>query len=124
MYNPRVFSSLMPNLASINNYTATGASEYNAAQFTFERRYAKGLAANVNYTFARNLTNISDGGATGAATVGAILPRDRTYDWGNSDIGIKHRFSFRANYEFPFGKSANGWRKFMYGGWQANTIAF
>src|SRR6266404_5519518 len=117
VYNPRVFSAFMPNLASINNYTATGASEYNAAQFTFERRYAKGITANVNYTFARNLTNISDGGATGAATVGAILPYDRSYDWGNSDIGIKHRFSVRLNYELPFGKSG-GRMKQLIGGWQ------
>ncbi len=123
VYNPRVFSAFMPNLASINYYTATGASEYNAAQFTFERRYARGLTANVNYTFARNLTNISDGGATGAATVGAILPYNRSYDWGNSDIGIKHRFSFRLNYEFPFGKSG-GRMKQLLGGWQANLLAF
>ena len=124
VYNPRVFSALMPNLASINYYTATGASAYNAAQFTFERRYAKGLTANVNYTFARNLTNISDGGATGAATVGAILPYDRTYDWGNSDIGIKHRFSFRLNYELPFGKSGSRMKQLAMGGWQANLLAF
>ena len=123
-YYPRVFAGVMPNLASINYYTATGASEYNAAQFSFERRYAKGLTANVNYTFARNLTNISDGGTTGAATVGAILPNNRSYDWGNSDIGIKHRLSIRVNYEFPFGKSGSRMAKTLIGGWQANLLAF
>jgi hypothetical protein len=123
-YYPRVFAGVMPNLASINYYTATGASEYNAAQLTFERRYAKGLTANVNYTFARNLTNISDGGATGAATVGAILPYNRSYDWGNSDIGIKHRISFRMNYELPFGKTGSRLTKLAIGGWQANLLAF
>src|SRR6516225_4357433 len=91
VYNPLVYAGVMPKLTSINYYTATGASEYNAAQLSFGRRYAKGLPANVNYTFARSLTNISDGGTTGAATVGAILPNNRSYDWGNSDIGIKHR---------------------------------
>jgi hypothetical protein len=124
VYNPRVFAGVMPNLASINYYTATGASEYNAAQFSFERRYAKGLTTNVNYTFARILTNISDGGTTGAATVGAILPNTRSYDWGNSDIGIKHRVSFRLNYELPFGKSGNRLTRFAAGGWQANLLAF
>jgi hypothetical protein len=123
-YLPRVFQGVMPNLASINYYTATGASEYNAAQFSFERRYAKGLTANANYTFARNLTNISDGGTTGAATVGAILPNNRAYDWGNSDIGIKHRFSIRVNYEFPFGKNGSRMAKLAIGGWQANLLAF
>jgi hypothetical protein len=123
-YYPRVFAGVMPNLAAINYYTATGASEYNAAQFSFERRYAKGLTANANYTFARNLTNISDGGTTGAATVGAILPNNRAYDWGNSDIGIKHRISFRLNYELPFGKSGSRMAKLAIGGWQANLLAF
>jgi len=124
VYNPRVFAGVMPNLASINYYTATGASEYNAAQLSFERRYAKGLTANVNYTFARNLTNISDGGTTGQATVGAILPNNRSYDWGNSDIGIKHRLSFRVNYEFPFGTTGSRITKLVIGGWQANLLAF
>ena len=124
VYNPRVFAGVMPNLASINYYTATGAAEYNAAQLSFERRYAKGLTANVNYTFARSLTNISDGGTTGAATVGAILPYDRSYDWGNSDIGIKHRISFRVNYELPFGKAGSRMTKLALGGWQANLLAF
>jgi hypothetical protein len=124
IYNPRVFAGVMPNLASINYYTATGASEYNAAQLSFERRYAKGLTANVNYTFARSLTNISDGGTTGAATVGAILPNNRSYDWGNSDIGIKHRISFRVNYELPFGKAGSRMTQLALGGWQANLLAF
>jgi hypothetical protein len=124
VYNPLVFAGVMPNLASINYYTATGASEYNAAQLSFERRYAKGLAANVNYTFARSLTNISDGGTTGQATVGAILPYNRSYDWGNSDIGIKHRISFRVNYELPFGKTGSRMTKLALGGWQANLLAF
>ena len=94
--DPLVYSSILPNVNVINFYTATGASEYNSTQVTFERRLAKGLTFNANYTFARNLTNISDGGTTGAATVGAILPYNRSYDWGNSDIGIKNRFSLRC----------------------------
>jgi hypothetical protein len=120
VYSPRVFAGVMPNLASINYYTATGASEDNAAQLTFERRYAKGLTSNVNYTFARNLTNVSDGGFA----VGSVLPNNRGYDWGNSDIGIKHRLTFRVSYEFPFGKSGSRLTKFATGGWQANLLAF
>ncbi len=124
VYAPLVYSGVLPNVTTINYYTATGASEYNAAQFSFERRYSKGLTVNVNYTFARNLTNISDGGTTGAATVGAILPYNRRYDWGNSDIGIKNRVSFRANYELPFGKGASRMKQLAIGGWQMNTLAF
>ncbi|MEO8052534.1 MAG: hypothetical protein ABI833_19160, partial [Acidobacteriota bacterium] len=123
-YAPLVYSGVLPRVTSINNHQASGASEYHAAQFSFERRYSKGLTANVNYVFNRNLTNIADGGTTGAATVGAILPYDRSYDWGNSDIGVKHRLSYRLNYELPFGKSGSRMTKLAIGGWQANLLAF
>ena len=117
--NPFYYSSLLPNVSNINHYMATGAAEFHSMQVVFERRYSKGLTINGNYTFARNLTNIPDGGAA----IG-LLPRNRTYDWGNSDIGIKHRFTMRANYELPFGKSATGWKKWAYGGWQVNGVGF
>ena len=122
--NPLVYSGVFPNVSNINYSTASGASEYNSAQFSFERRYSKGLTVNVNYTFARNLTNITDGGATTTAAAGSILPYNRGYDWGNSDIGIKHRVSFRFNYELPFGKSSSRMMKLAIGGWQMNSLAF
>jgi len=121
---PLVYSGVFPNVANINYSTASGASEYNSAQVSFERRYAKGLTGNVNYTFARNLTNITDGGATVTAAAGSILPYDRSYDWGNADIGIKNRVSFRFNYELPFGKSSSRLMKLAIGGWQLNSLAF
>jgi hypothetical protein len=39
----------MPNVTVINLYGATGASEYHAAQFSFERRYAKGLTQDARF---------------------------------------------------------------------------
>ena len=122
--NPLVYSGVFPKVTNINYSTASGASEYNSAQFSFERRYSKGLTVNVNYTFARNLTNITDGGATVTAAAGNILPYNRGYDWGNSDIGIKNRVSFRFNYELPFGKSSSRMMKLAIGGWQMNSLAF
>jgi outer membrane receptor protein involved in Fe transport len=122
--NPLVYAGVFPNVTNINYSTASGASEYNSAQVTFERRYSKGLTVNVNYTFARNLTNITDGGATVTAAAGSIEPYNRGYDWGNSDIGIKNRVSFRFSYELPFGKSGSRLTKLAIGGWQMNSLAF
>src|SRR5204862_7019717 len=122
--NPLTHSAYMPNITGIRYARAGGASEYNALQLSFERRYAKGLTANANYTFARNLTNIQDGGTTGQVTVATLQPFNRSYDWGNSDIGIKHRLSFRASYELPFGKSGSALKQRLTGGWQLNAIAF
>ena len=109
----------LPNVQAINLYDIGGASEYNAAQFVFERRYSKGLTVNANYTFARNLTSLTDI----AETIGQVV-NDRRYDWGNSSIGFKHKITFRFNYELPFGKSMTGVKKTLVAGWQVNAISF
>jgi hypothetical protein len=112
-------AATLPNITAINLYGTGGASEYNSAQFIFERRYSKGLTVNANYVFNRNLTSLTDI----AETIGQVV-NNRSYDWGNSNIGFKHKFTMRVNYELPFGKSATGFTKLAIGGWQANAIAF
>jgi hypothetical protein len=112
-------AATLPNITNITLYGTGGASEYNALQAVFERRYAKGLTFNANYTFNRNLTSLTDI----AETIGQVVD-NRGYDWGNSNIGFKHKFTVRATYELPFGKTAKGIEKTLIGGWQVNTIAF
>jgi len=109
----------LPNITGITDYGTGGASEYNAAQFIFERRYSKGLTVNASYVFARNLTSLTD-----IAEAIATVTNNRSYDWGNSNIGFKNKFTMRVNYELPFGKSSNGITKLAIGGWQMNAIAF
>ena len=112
---------VLPNITGITLYGTGGASEYNAAQFIFERRYSKGLTVNANYVFARNLTSLTDLG--GADPIGLVIT-NRGYDWGNSTIGFKHKFTMRVNYELPFGKGATGFTRQAIAGWQVNAIAF
>ena len=114
-----VEAAALPNITGITDYGTGGASEYNAAQFIFERRYSKGLTVNANYVFNRNLTSLTDI----AETIGQVI-NNRRYDWGNSNIGFKNKFTMRINYELPFGKSAKGLTRAAIGGWQANAIAF
>jgi hypothetical protein len=112
-------AATLPNITAISLYNTGGASEYNAAQFIFERRYSHGLTVNANYTFARNLTSLTD-----IAETIAQLTFNRGYDWGNSSIGFKDKFTARINYELPFAKGATGLKKAAIGGWQLNAIAF
>jgi len=112
-------AATLPNITGITLYGTGGASEYNAAQVVFERRYAKGLTMNANYVFARNLTSLTDT----AEPIGTVV-NNRGYDWGNANIGFKHKFTIRLTYELPFGKSAQGFTKAIIGGWQLNTISF
>jgi len=114
-----VEAATLPNITAITDYGTGGASEYNAAQFIFERRYSHGVTVNANYVFNRNLTSLTDI----AETIGQVI-NNRGYDWGNSNIGFKNKFTMRVNYELPFGKSAKGLTKAAIGGWQVNAIAF
>jgi hypothetical protein len=116
---PYVQFATLPNITAISLYGTGGASEYNAAQFVFERRYSKGLTMNANYVFNRNLTSLTD-----IAETIAQLTNNRGYDWGNSNIGFKNKFTVGATYELPFGKSAQGFTKTAVSGWQVNTIAY
>jgi hypothetical protein len=114
-----VEAATLPNITGITDYGTGGASEYNAAQFIFERRYSHGVTVNANYVFNRNLTSLTDI----AETIGQVI-NNRGYDWGNSNIGFKNKFTMRINYELPFGKDAKGLTRAAIGGWQANAIAF
>ena len=114
-----VRAATLPNVQGITLHGVGGASSYHALQTVFERRYSRGVTVNANYVFARNLTNISNGGAG----IGTVI-NNRGYDWGNSDQAFKHKFSIRASYELPLGKSANGVKKVFLAGWQLNTVAF
>jgi len=45
-----------------------------------------------------------------------------TYDRGNSDLDIRHRVAFSANYELPFGKELKGIARKALSNWQINGI--
>jgi hypothetical protein len=77
------------------------------------------LTFNTSYVFNRNLTSLTDI----AETIGQVI-NNRGYDWGNSNIGFKNKWTMRVNYELPFGKSAKGLTRAAIGNWQINAIAF
>ncbi len=91
-------------------------------QLLFQRRYKTGLTLNTNYTYARGIDNFPAPGGTTYPY--ALLPDSvNTYDRGNGDLDIRHRWVFTANYELPFGKSLKGWQAALAKGWQLNSIA-
>jgi carboxypeptidase family protein len=112
-------------------------SNYNALQATLQRRYKSGFAANVNYTYARNLTNaqVIDEGQGVGNCVGPCHVDDGhgkavtynsyfQYDYGNADLDTRHSFSLTASYELPFGKGLNGPMGIVAKGWSVNSIYY
>ncbi len=112
-------------------------SSYSAFQASLERRLRSGIAANVNYTFAKNLTNaqVIDEGQPINNCVGPCHVDNGNgqpvtynsyyqYDYGNADIDTRHRLSLTMTYELPFGAHANGLMAGVEKGWSVNSIYY
>lgn len=102
-----------------------GSSNYNALQAAFQRRFAHGVAVDLNYAWAHGLDNVNDISDEPNKTNGAALavatqyPR---YDYGNSDLDIRHRIGANFVYQFPFGKKLVGVPAGFGKGWQLNIL--
>ena len=112
-------------------------SNYNALQASLELRFAAGLNANFNYTWSHSLNNGSPQGEGGNRPVecvrngclmdsgnGTPLPVNSflQYDYGNSDLDVRQRFTVMIVYTVPFGQSLRGAAATLVKGWNVNAI--
>jgi hypothetical protein len=112
-------------------------SNYNAGQASLQRRFKDGLAASINYTFSRNLTNaqvIDEGQGVGncvgpchvdnghgqSKTVNSYFQ----YDYGNADLDTRNSFSATGSYDLPFGKTVTGPLAYGVKGWSLNLVYY
>jgi hypothetical protein len=119
---PRPLATLLPNLGGVNWLQSEGVSNYNGLQASFQRRFAKGLAFDANYTWGHALsdqTGFSEEGMQGWSD--ADPTKIRAIDYGNAENDIRNRFALSINYELP-GKKFEGPAKYALGGWQVNSI--
>jgi hypothetical protein len=118
----RPFYTQLPNITQIGGYNSGGSSNYNALQLSLNRRTSAGLTFGANYTLAHGLDNVLNLSNEINDGYGTIPSQISSVDYGNSDVDIRNRLAFSANYELPFGKSASGLVGTLAKGWQANTI--
>ncbi|HYU98989.1 MAG TPA: TonB-dependent receptor [Pyrinomonadaceae bacterium] len=108
----------------------SGTSSYNSFQSKLEKRYNKGLSIISSYVWSHAIDNSPGNfctGGTGPSTCGYSNPLRPELDNASSDFDVRHRFSFAAVWDLPFGKG----RKYatdssraadlFIGGWQLNT---
>jgi hypothetical protein len=110
------------NWGQITQIDTEGISVYHSLQTAFQRRYANGLAVDVNYTWAHgedDVTGLSNESGDG---YGASPTTRHTYEWGNSDLDMHHRIAGNAIYELPFGKTLKGVQGLLAKGWQVNAL--
>jgi len=118
----RPLNTLLPNLGGVNWLASGGISNYNGLQAAFQRRLAKGLAFDANYTWGHALSDIIGFSEEGHQGWGGADPTNiRKIEYGNAENDIRNRFALSINYELPF-RNFKGAEKFAFGGWQTNAI--
>src|SRR5262249_42416397 len=93
--------------------TSTAIQNYDALQLMGQERLTKGLAFQVNYSWAKCLTNNQGyygryGNAAASQTTADVAFQSYVYnvglDYGLCDADVTHIFSGYLNYDLPFGR--------------------
>ena len=123
---------IVPNLAFVNFTDDIGRLSYNGLQTKLQKRLSGGLSILTTYTWSHTLDN-GPGRFPGNSNPGRDLygpnnPLNIDLEWGNSDLDIRHRFTFADVYDLPFGRGRRygtdwpGGVDFFLGGWQWNNL--
>ncbi|MGH9659188.1 MAG: TonB-dependent receptor domain-containing protein, partial [Bryobacteraceae bacterium] len=111
-----------PQYTSVRRlFPAHGNNTYHSAQFSLEKRFARGVGALVSYTIAKNLSDVQ-----------LALPQnnyDRRAERAVGDFDVPQRLTITAQYALPFGQG----RRFLgqapraadllIGGWELSTFS-
>ena len=99
----------------------TAASDYQALQVKFERRFSRGLQALGSYTWSHSIDSVS----TDAFAQSVDLPNapvNPSTDRGNSDFDIRNSLTAGATYNLP-SPQANAVARAVFAGWSVNSFA-
>jgi hypothetical protein len=116
----------------VNFTDDTGESNYNALQTKLEKRLSQGLSILATYTWSHALDN-GPGRFAGNSTpardlFGPVNPFRPDLEYGNSDLDVRHRFTFSNVYDLPFGRGRRFGSDiprivdFLFGGFQLNNV--
>jgi hypothetical protein len=115
----RPLATVRPAVGDVNYYVSDGLSNYNAFQFTAEKRLSAGLTGLVGYTWSHAIDDVATDFGGGTST--PQDPRCRFCDRGNSAFDIRQRLTVSMTYRLP-GFTRQGLRGTVLGGWQINGL--
>jgi hypothetical protein len=95
-------------------FATAGDSRYDSLQVSLKRRFSRGLALNINYTWSHNLD--LGGVSSGSVTQDYLNLRA---EWANSDYDVRHVLEFDYTYELPAAPRIPKW---LGSGWQINGL--
>ena len=98
----------------------TGESEYNALQFTLERRFSQGLQARFGYTYSRLSNNGAESAQGDNGVNGGIQDPANPLEWQRSGDDVPHVVLAGFTWELPGPQS--GVSKAILGGWNLSGV--
>jgi hypothetical protein len=111
---------LYPDFGQITSRVAWGVASYNGAQFTFERRFSRGLQFTSNYSYSKNIDNVS--AVSGGFGSGFSNPWDSSFDRGLSSVHFPHIWTSNGVYDLPGFKGSNKFVQGVLGNWEVSGI--
>ena len=109
--NARPYNAQFPYYQYIVETTSGFRSNYNGLQVTLDARNYHGLSFLTAYTYGHAL---DDWTKSSQATSALANPANPQYQYGNSDLDVRHRLRFSPTYSIPgrkgFGQMLEGWQ--------------
>jgi hypothetical protein len=88
-------------LGAVDEHTALGEQRYNGLRLSAQRRSARGISLNGNYTLSKCEGHPTQGGSTPNINSGYVNPSDIDYDYGACSSDRRHLFNLTAGYQTP-----------------------
>jgi hypothetical protein len=113
-----------PSYGTINEVQSGAVSNYNGATVSLRKRLSRGLSFDLNYTWAHNLDETSNGGIFPINTNTTIATQISPYglrqgNYGNSDYDIRHSLNGDWIY-LPAYRFGNRLMNSVFAGWQVS----
>lgn len=116
-----------PQFAGAVGLDSWADSNYHAATVRAERRFSRGLAVLLSYTFSKLIDNSLGNGSNSGFLAGGS---NSVQNWDDlrsersvSSNDLPQRLVISATYELPVARTGHNLYRWLAGGWQVNTIA-
>jgi hypothetical protein len=100
---------------NIADQSTAANSNYSSLQLSLEKRFSHGLQLTNAYTWAHCIDD--DSGLRGV-----VNPISSTYDRGNCDTDVRHRYIGSGIYQLPFFQDQHGFVGHVLGGFNISTV--
>lgn len=115
---------LDPRFDSVDQVQSTGTSSYDALELEAIRHFNNGLTFDANYTWAHSIDDVSDAlGVLINDSASLIDPTEPlSFQRSNSQFDIRSRVVASYDYEIPFTRGLEGFKRYLLDGWGTSGI--